>query len=291
MSRDTVSIAMNFLDRYTCCQEQSAVVVQVAASASLFLAAKVEENDHLQVKALKKACVGAFKEEQLLDMEKDLLKILQWQLRPLTPYDVVGPFLSLLDWSHRPSWMEIDQDQLSREIDILLDLSHFDHQTVRFPPVTKVVAGLVLALTSPRYHFRAPVINAEGKACRVYDLDRAMILKTCHEVGLTEECDSISLCATRMLRSYWEAFRHCGGSNKKTIQENNPAIYGRHSPTGVADLKPFLEEESAKVLVASLSMVDSKSATTVNKSDAKVLTTKEVTVTGGVPPQTQIDEQ
>ncbi len=290
MSRDTVSIAMNYLDRYTCCQEQSAVVVQVAASASLFLAAKVEENDHLQVKALKKACVGAFKEEQLLAMEKDLLKVLQWQLRPLTPYDVVGPFLSLLDWSHRPPWMEVDQDQLTREVDVLLDLSHFDHQTVRFPPVTKVVAGLVLALTSPHYHFKAPVINAEGKACRVYDLDRAMILKTCHKVGLTEECGSVSLCATRMLKSYWEALRHNGGSKEKSIQTNNTPTPGRRSPTGVADLEPFLEEESAKVFVASLSMVDSKFATTVNMSDAKVLASKEVTVTGGGPPsQTQID--
>ncbi len=293
MSRDTVSIAMNYLDRYTCSQEHSAVVVQVAASASLFLAAKVEENDHLKVKALKKACVGAFKEEQLLAMEKDLLKVLQWQLRPLTPYDAVGPFLSLLDWSHRPVWMEVDQNQLTREVDVLLDLSHFDNQTVHFPPVTKVVAGLVLALASPRYHFGAPVINAEGKACRVYDIDRAMIVKTCHEVGLAEECSSVSLCATRMLNSYWEALRPNGGSKEKSIEQNSLVIYGRDSPTGVAELEPFLEEESTKVALDSLISAGSKSVNTVNTSDAKVLsTTKEITVIGGIDPppsKTQID--
>ncbi len=241
MSRDTVSLAMNYLDRYTCCQELSAVVVQVAVSASLFLAAKMEENDRLQVKALKKACVGPFKEEQLLAMEKDLLKVLSWKLRPVTPYDVVTPLLALLDWSHRPSWMQVDQNQLTREIDVLLDLSHFDHQTVRFPPVTKVVAALVLALTSPQYHFRAPVIDAEGKACRVYDLDRSMILKTCQEVGLTEGCGCVSLCAARMLGSYWEALHHNESKEHSTDQKNIPPLPGRNSPTGVEDLKPYLE--------------------------------------------------
>ncbi len=288
MSRDTVSLAMNYLDRYTSCQEQSAVVVQVAASASLFVAAKVEENDRLQVKALRKACVGAFKEEQFLAMEKDLLKVLQWKLRPLTPYDVVGPFLALLDWSHRPSGVEVDQNELTREIDVLLDLSHFDHRTVRFPPVTKVVAGLVLALTSPQYHFRAPVVNAEGKACCVYDLDRAMILKTCQEVGLTEECGCASLCAARMLESYWEALRH-NSESKHSSQKKNPTLHGRHSPTGVADLALFLEEESAKACATeSLPIEHSKPAATV-KSDVKVVTTTKEVAVVDIPSQTQMD--
>ncbi len=289
MSRDTVSIAMNYLDRYTCCREQSAVVVQIAASASLFVAAKVEENDRLQVKALENACVGAFKVEQFLAMEKDLLKVLQWKLRPLTPYDVVGPFLALLDWSHRQSSMEVDLNQLTREIDVLLDLSHFDHQTVRFPSVTKVVAGLVLALASPQYHFRAPVVNEEGKACRVYDLDRAMILKTCQEVGLTEECGCVSLCAARMLESYWEALRH-NSESKHSSQKKSPTSQGRHSPTGVADLALFLEEESARVCATeSLHIERSKPVATV-KSDMKVaITTKEVAVADG-PSQTETDK-
>jgi hypothetical protein len=188
---------MNYFDRYTCSKRCEQVVVQIAAASALFLAAKVEEGDVLPLRSLLRFCGGCFSESQLLAMELDFLKTLRWDLRPVTPYDVMSSFLPCLSWDHRPI-SSVDIGVLTSEVEQLLDLAHFDFRSARYSPATHAVSALLLALASPHYLPRLPVHHgAGGAACRLYDLDRTMVMSICEEIGF-QDLEGVAACAAHM---------------------------------------------------------------------------------------------
>ncbi|CAM9876847.1 unnamed protein product, partial [Ectocarpus sp. 6 AP-2014] len=94
-NRDTVAVALNYFDRYTCEKRCSPTLAQAVAATALHIAAKFEETNPASLRQLLKY-TPVFTPEQLLVMEMSLLKVLNWDLRPVTVYDFVRAFCALL---------------------------------------------------------------------------------------------------------------------------------------------------------------------------------------------------
>ncbi|CAM9455053.1 unnamed protein product [Choristocarpus tenellus] len=93
--RDTVSVALNYFDRYTCSQKCSPTVTQAVAATAVHLAAKFEEPNPAPMHVMLEYA-PAFTSDHLKVMELSLLKVLKWDLRPVTVYDFLHAFLLLL---------------------------------------------------------------------------------------------------------------------------------------------------------------------------------------------------
>ncbi|CAM9112351.1 unnamed protein product, partial [Ectocarpus sp. 13 AM-2016] len=94
-NRDTVAVALNYFDRYTCEKRCSPTLAQAVAATALHIAAKFEETNPASLRQLLKY-TPVFTPEQLLVMEMSLLKVLNWDLRPVTVYDFVRAFCAIL---------------------------------------------------------------------------------------------------------------------------------------------------------------------------------------------------
>ncbi|CAM9710220.1 unnamed protein product, partial [Discosporangium mesarthrocarpum] len=70
---ETVAVALNYFDRYTCAQPCTPTLTQVVAAAAIHLAAKFEEPNPARMQVMLEYA-PAFKPEHLRVMEMSLLK-------------------------------------------------------------------------------------------------------------------------------------------------------------------------------------------------------------------------
>jgi len=123
IDREVVSGAMNILDRYlakeTNCLDRDSMVVsedraclqsidsrtfQLAAMTSLYLSMKLSDNDEGQYSQSRKLRLdsfvdlsrGQFSADEITDMERTILYVLQWEVFPPTPMTAVSYLLFLM---------------------------------------------------------------------------------------------------------------------------------------------------------------------------------------------------
>ena len=101
-NRETVSVAMNFLDRYLCTPVGSAAlndrkVFQLAAMTCLYTAIKTVEPEAMEPKIVSGLSRGTYTEQQVTDMEFSILNAIQWRMNPPTALAFVHHFLALMD--------------------------------------------------------------------------------------------------------------------------------------------------------------------------------------------------
>jgi len=99
--RETVEIAMNFLDRYLTTPAGMAALVdrkayQLAAMTSLYTAVKIHEPEAMDPKLVSNLSRGTYSPEQIETMEASLLAALQWKLNPPTALSFARLFLDLI---------------------------------------------------------------------------------------------------------------------------------------------------------------------------------------------------
>jgi hypothetical protein len=101
-NRETVGIAMNFLDRYLCTPVGSAAlndrkVFQLASMTCLYTAIKTVEPEAMEPKIVAGLSRGTYTEQQVTDMELSILKAIQWRMNPPTALAFVHHFFALMD--------------------------------------------------------------------------------------------------------------------------------------------------------------------------------------------------
>ncbi|CAB1119525.1 unnamed protein product [Ectocarpus sp. CCAP 1310/34] len=142
-NRDTVAVALNYFDRYTCEKRCSPTLAQAVAATALHTAAKFEET-------------------------KPASLVLNWDLRPVTVYDFVRAFCALLVQGEGSSHAaaastsgvggasvsvslqarEEKKEELERLgvwAEDIADLASFDVRFVNFLPSTLATAALLLS--------------------------------------------------------------------------------------------------------------------------------------------------
>lgn len=101
--RETVSIAMNYLDRFLCCGCPRAEKVmnsrreyQLASMTTLFMAIKLNEPIVVDIHLMAELSKGVYKESDFLSMESDILFGLNWYVNGPTAYSFAVHLLTLL---------------------------------------------------------------------------------------------------------------------------------------------------------------------------------------------------
>jgi hypothetical protein len=100
-SRETVAIAMSYLDRYMSTEVGSTAlydnrVFLLAAVTCLYTAIKIHEPKAMEPKFIVQLSKGAYTEEQVTDMELEILTAIQWRMNPPTSLSFINNFLALL---------------------------------------------------------------------------------------------------------------------------------------------------------------------------------------------------
>lgn len=99
--RETVEIAMNFLDRYVCTPAGHAAfldrkVYQLAAMTCLYTAVKIHEPEAMDPNLVSNLSRGTYTPAQIEQMEASILMALQWRVNPPTALAFVRQFLELI---------------------------------------------------------------------------------------------------------------------------------------------------------------------------------------------------
>jgi len=164
MRKETIAIATNYLDRYLSRRSCESVDLQLAATASIFLASKVEEQKHFRTGDLVSLCGGLFSRSDLRLMEVNLMMTLGWQLNPPTVHANVYHLLALVP-------AELVGDRPRRVVrDRALEHAEqyrADYAFLRYPPSMAAVAAVVCglrAVDAPRRATEAFIarVNALG---------------------------------------------------------------------------------------------------------------------------------
>lgn len=119
--RESVEIAMNYLDRYLMTPAGLSAKVdrkiyQLAAMTSLYTAVKIHEPEAMDPKLVSNLSRGTYTPEQVETMEYNIITALQWRLNPPTALSFVRLYLDLipsdlLDDSSRQTVYEITKYQ------------------------------------------------------------------------------------------------------------------------------------------------------------------------------------
>lgn len=99
LKRETLYISVNYIDRYI--QEANYQIpkseLQLIGVSAMFLACKVEEVYIPRVNDFALATDGGYDKEQILGMEMQLMKVLQYKLHPITLCDWANWYMNMWD--------------------------------------------------------------------------------------------------------------------------------------------------------------------------------------------------
>ncbi|GMH67560.1 hypothetical protein TrST_g12343 [Triparma strigata] len=187
LSRETVGIAMNFLDRYLSTTTCNKKFFQLASMCALFLAAKMQEARPVKMHDLIKLSRGVFKNTDLKSMEKAMLRHLKWHLHPPTPPSFVRIFLQFFPR------VEGDDD---RVITSILELSEWncelsvcEYYFIKFKPSVVAISAILNACE--RSHTPPSKENVAKFEASVQDV-----------LGFPTESDDIRNCRDSLMRMY-----------------------------------------------------------------------------------------
>jgi hypothetical protein len=115
---------------------------QLAAMTALQLAIKLYDSTMVKLDSLVKLGRGQFKENDVVDMEQRMLKVLNWHVHPPTPVCFLRQYLRMLPQSVSPMtrYMLAEVTRFISEISICL------YRFVKYTPSSISYAGLLIAM-------------------------------------------------------------------------------------------------------------------------------------------------
>lgn len=143
-NRETVAVATNYLDRFMQVDAPSdRKTFQLASMTCLYTAIKIHEPKAMEPKTVANLSRGTYTEDEVTDMERRILKALQWRMNPPTALAFVRQYLSLL-----PEGLLSDSDMASiAELTTFqTELAVSDSWFIGTKPSTTALAALMNAL-------------------------------------------------------------------------------------------------------------------------------------------------
>jgi len=150
MSRETVAISMNILDRFMATPAAAQAMsdrrtYQLAAMTALYTAVKIHEPEALSPEIVSKISRDTYSEQEIEAMEVQLLNGVSWHVNPPTPLTFVRQCLSLIS--------ESELDEFTREAvyelaKVQTELSVQEYSFLQVKPSIVAYCSLLNALTS-----------------------------------------------------------------------------------------------------------------------------------------------
>jgi hypothetical protein len=147
-SRETVAIAMSYLDRYISTETGLPAlfdrkVFQLAAMTCLYTAIKIHEPEAMEPRVVSQLSRGAHTEEQVTDMEMEILHAIQWRMNPPTALSFITNFLALVPGV---AMSKTDRDTVYELCKYQTELAVHEYRLVATDASTLAFAALMNAL-------------------------------------------------------------------------------------------------------------------------------------------------
>lgn len=228
-NRDTVSIAMNCLDRFLMTPSgQEAImdrkIFQLAAMTSLYTAVKVHESKAIEPKVIASLSRGSFTEAEVTDMERRMLLAIQWQINPPTAMSFVHHFVTLLE---KGSMEDSDMIGVLAFAEFQTELAVSTHTFAGIGASTVAFAALSNALqyTNIKHGVKNNFLTAIAKVINV-NVASAFILKVQAQLhGAVQNASTVE-CGGQKLRPI---------ASSKGLCNRNRSVHS--SPRGVCSTK------------------------------------------------------
>jgi hypothetical protein len=143
LRRDSVLVATYYLD--ICVMKgviKSREEFQLAAMTSLQLAIKLYDSTMVKLDSMVKLGRGLFTEKDVIDMEKKILRALDWHVHPPTPVCFLRQFLRLLP----PSVCPLTRYMIAEVTRFIAEISVCLYRFVKYPPSVIAYAGMLIAM-------------------------------------------------------------------------------------------------------------------------------------------------
>jgi len=146
--RETVGIAMSYLDRYLATLEGRAALTdrkfyQLAAMTSLYMAIKIHEPLEMETSLLADLSRGCYTDMQIAEMEMEILEALEWRLAGPTPLAFVQHFMALLDTDRRVKAAIMDYARYQTELAVSsIDLVPRDASEIALAAILNAMEGI-----------------------------------------------------------------------------------------------------------------------------------------------------
>ena len=132
---DTLFLSINLIDRFLSTQEVGRTKLQLVGISALLIAAKYEEIHVPEVDEFLSVAANCYSREQLLDMERRILTVLDFNVTVSTPYPFLRRFLRCGKCDHRTHYLAY----------MLTELSHLVTEYLQFTPSIIASASIYLA--------------------------------------------------------------------------------------------------------------------------------------------------
>ena len=143
LRRDSVGVATYYLDL---CVERDLIEsrqhFQLAAMTALQLAIKLYDSTVVQLNSLIKLGRGLFSEQDVIDMERNILKALKWNVHPPTSICFLRQFLRLLP----PTLNPVARYKIAEVTRFVSEISVCLYKFVDAPPSAVAYAGMLVAM-------------------------------------------------------------------------------------------------------------------------------------------------
>lgn len=178
LSQVTLSVAVNYLDRFLSVKSVDSVNFQLASITAIFVASKVEEPRPFRTSEFVRLSDGIFSASDIRLMELELLCTLNWHLNPPTAIEFVNLFLVF-----------IENESLEHKVhDTAIHFAKLSRTSTNFlmyPPSMIAVASVICALK----HLDVPMAEVEQwmrrvQACKLSYTDRDDAAQAITECGL-----------------------------------------------------------------------------------------------------------
>eukprot|EP00516_Mucochytrium_quahogii_P000493 CAMPEP_0203752402 /NCGR_PEP_ID=MMETSP0098-20131031/6342_1 /ASSEMBLY_ACC=CAM_ASM_000208 /TAXON_ID=96639 /ORGANISM=" , Strain NY0313808BC1" /LENGTH=281 /DNA_ID=CAMNT_0050642555 /DNA_START=846 /DNA_END=1688 /DNA_ORIENTATION=- len=175
----TVATAMNFVDRYLQKVSTKKCILQLVALAAILIATKLYETRPVGIGELQGLAEGLYLDSDIRLMELELLRVLSWELNPVTPYCFLRYLIVYFD--------NVDNTLRERVLSFattFVEIVLCEYAFVRFLPSECATAALLCAFDLCNLNCSA-ISNELWKAGLV-DCERVMDCKAILERFLQE---------------------------------------------------------------------------------------------------------
>mmetsp|Transcript_26129 Transcript_26129/g.78427 ORF Transcript_26129/g.78427 Transcript_26129/m.78427 type:complete len:364 (-) Transcript_26129:99-1190(-) len=144
MDAATIAVATNYLDRYLSRRSCDSLDLQLAATASVFLASKVEEQRHFRTGDLVQLSAGLFRSSDLRLMELEITMVLGWRLNPATAVHQVADLVAVLGGVEGGAAADLARVEAAALA--YAEAARVDYRFLRYPATLVAVAAVLCAL-------------------------------------------------------------------------------------------------------------------------------------------------
>ncbi|GBG29373.1 Protein aardvark [Hondaea fermentalgiana] len=136
----TVTTAMNYVDRYLSHVSTKKCILQLVALAAILIATKLCETRPISIQELQGLAEGIYLESDIRLMELELLRVLAWELNPVTPFAFLRHLILYFDSVDRNL-----REKVLSFAETFLEIVLCEYVFVQFSPSETATASLLCA--------------------------------------------------------------------------------------------------------------------------------------------------